>query len=182
MRNLTIRRLLPVSFLLLTSCQGSRWDGVYQIVFEFVSAACNPGESYYQAGYSRSRNHQITVSHTAADTMVVDFLGNTLAGRREKQDFTVSSAYTKADSSCVQYDYSQEIVFKGAFTDDLGIEGTLTARESELRVGCAASDKNESCEEIWKINGILLENAEERHQDEVHWGYTPNTTAGGSSY
>ncbi len=180
MQNLTLGRLIPASFLLLTSCQGSKWDGVYQIVFEFVSASCNPGDSPYQPGYSRSRNYQITVSHTAADTMVVDFLNNTLAGRREGQDFTVSTAYSKSDSSCVQYEYSQEIVFKGAFTDDLGIEGTVTARDSELRVGCSASDRNEACEELWKVNGILLENAEERHQDRVHWGYTPPTTAGGS--
>jgi hypothetical protein len=163
--------------LLAVSCKGSKWDGVYQIQLDFLNWACTGQTELYDPGYFASDGAKIYVRHTAADSMVIELTGLLLAGAHDGASFNVGTSSGYTDTSCQRNEYEQSIDFAGSFTKDLGIEGTITIVETEVRQGCQGSDDyNESCTINWSVSGFLLENYDQRHIGDGNWGYTPSTS------
>lgn len=160
--------------LFAISCKGSRWDGIYQVILTFNSWSCTDDTQLFDEGYHASEGARIYVRHTAADSMVISIGNLTMAGPHDGNEFEVQTNSGFTDSSCTTYEYDSSTTFKGSFTKDLGIEGTITLVESQNRQGCqGASDYSLSCEVSYTVEGILIENLDERHFGTGNWGYTP---------
>ncbi len=176
---MTMRKLALLTLpVLALSCQGSRWDGVYQVQISLNSWNCTGDTELFDPGAHLTQGAWLSVRHTSADTMVVELTNLLLAGPHDGASFDVSTSSGYTDSSCERNEYEQMINFVGDFTDDLGIEGTLSISEAEVRQGCAGSTNvDETCVVLYDIRGFLLDNFNDRHVGRGQWGYTP-----GSSY
>jgi hypothetical protein len=128
--------LLP---LLATSCVGSPWDGFYKVVLSFDSWTCTGASEPFPAGYQETSHGRLSVRHTTADSMVINFGNLILVGPHEGRSFTVSASEGVTDSACTRYDYGNQWVFDGEFTKDLGITGTIKVTETMVREGCQGS-------------------------------------------
>jgi len=163
--------------LLSVSCAGSRWDGVYQVVLSFASWNCTGDTQMAEEGAHQSSITRLAVRHTTADNMVVSMGNMLLTGPHDGSAFEVSSTTGYTDSSCTRNEYNQAASFEGEFTKDLGISGTITVTETEVREGCGGggANVNETCIVNWSVDGILLDVLEDRHDEQVQWGYTPGS-------
>ena len=131
--------LLALSALLTSACAGgSKYDGVYRVIFEF-----SDGDSNYDAPFPEKEVFEglITVYSTAGDQMAVCGLDALLTGPRDGTSFETTAEYGYTSTICDQYAYQQLWTFEGDFTSDLGIDAKANYQERQAQKGCEFDDE-----------------------------------------
>jgi len=171
--------VLALSGLALGGCKGSKWDGLYRVVFEF-----SDGSASYDYNFPDEQTYDglLTVQTTTTGQIVFGGGGDQLlVGTLTGTEFEAEAEYGYNSTLCNTYAYQEVYAFEGNFTPDLGMDGTLTATSREAMSGCEFQDDS-SYEISWEydITGVRLNSHSGRHPGEgSNWGYTPNV--GGSA-
>lgn len=174
---------LPKAFaalaaLALVGCKGSKYDGVYRVIYEFKD-----GTASWDASFPDEHVFEdlVTVYSTSQGTIVISASQALMNGTREGPSFEAMAEYGYTSDICSTYAYQQLWEVEGDFTSDLGIEATATYTERQAQAGCdGLPDADASYEIEYDISGIQLRSHSGRFPGEnSNWGYVPSL--GGSA-
>lgn len=158
--------------LLLGACSSVR-DGTWLGTFVFVEDTCDP-----DAAAGGRADLLLTLSHTSADSLVIDGTGLILVGKENHDTFEVAyqEGYQLSNEGCAEHDHLYSMVLAGSFTPDLGMSATLEISTTDSLEDCFGTTDASTCTSVYDVSGLYLNaEPEKRPLGQVAWGYLPGS-------
>lgn len=170
--------LFATATAFLLGCSKGKHDGMYLVTLTLKEDTSDPDNPYI----GQSIEGTAELYRTTEDLLALSMFGYLMTGTGDGDGMDVAldtaSIYSAAD--CERWEQRTTLKWTATYTDDLGLDGTLTYTDSESSSNCELAGDDASATQVYDGVAILVSGNNQKHVgDGIAWGYLPS---GGGGY